>query len=133
MVIELKYDHSALGAIRQIKEKRYHDALHGYIGDIVLVGINYDKRTKKHTCVIEKSSNGVAINKKSGDKSNSIGDKNKNRILEYLAAHSEVKSQEVAEVLGLGISRTKVYLSELANAGLIIRMGANKDRTYKLK
>ena len=130
-------DHSALCAIRQIKEKRYLDALHGYIGDIVLVGINYDKRTKKHTCVIEKASNGVAINvainKKSGDKSNSIGDKNKNRIIEYLAAHSEVKSQEVAEVLGLGISRTKVYLSELANAGLIIRMGANKDRTYKLK
>lgn len=123
-------DHSALGAIRQIKEKQYVDALHGYIGDIVLVGINYDKRTKKHTCVIEKASDGVAINVAINKKS---GDKNKNRILEYLAAHSEVKSQEVAEVLGLGISRTKVYLSELANAGLIIRMGANKDRTYKLK
>jgi len=73
VVIELKYDHSAEGAIRQIKEKRYLDALHGYIGDIVLVGINYDKRTKKHTCVIEKASDdvaiNVAINKKSGDNS----------------------------------------------------------------
>ena len=55
-------DHSAEGAIRQIKEKQYVDTLHGYIGDIVLVGINYDKRTKKHTCVIEKASDGVAIN-----------------------------------------------------------------------
>ena len=75
----------------------------------------------------------MAINIKSGDKSNSIGDKNKKRILEYMATHPEVKSQEVAEVLGLGISRTKVYLSELADSGFVIRRGANKDRTYKLK
>ena len=79
----------------------------------------------------------VAINSKSGDKcgdkSLPIGDRNKQRILEYLAQHPEVKSQEIAEVLGLGISRTKVYLSELADAGLILRLGANKDRTYKLK
>ena len=50
-----------------------------------------------------------------------------------MATHSEVKSQEIAEMLGLGISRVKVYLAELADAGLIIRLGANKDRTYKLK
>ncbi len=50
----------------------------------------------------------VAINQKSGDKSISIGDKNKKRILEYLSTHKEDKSQEIAEMLGLGISRTKV-------------------------
>ena len=79
----------------------------------------------------------MAIKRKSGDKcgdkSSSIGDKNKKRILDYLATHSEVKSQEIAEMLGLGISRVKVYLAELADAGLIIRLGANKDITYKLK
>lgn len=79
----------------------------------------------------------VAINQKNGDKcgdkSNSIGDKNKKRILDYLATHQEVKSHEIAEVLGLGISRTKVYLSELADTGLVIRLGANKNRIYKLK
>ena len=137
IVIELKYNQSAVGAIKQIKEKQYVEALCGFVGEIVLVGINYDKRTKQHTCVIEKAFNSaainVAINIKSGDKSNSIGDKNKKRILEYMATHPEVKSQEVAEVLGLGISRTKVYLSELADASLVIRRGANKDRTYKLK
>ncbi len=87
--------------------------------------------------ILEKAFNSaainVAINIKSGDKSNSVGDKNKKRILEYMATHPEVKSQEVSEVLGLGISRTKVYLSELADASLVIRRGANKDRTYKLK
>lgn len=41
---------------RQIKEKRYTQALEGYSGEIVLVGINYekDKENKRHSCVIER-------------------------------------------------------------------------------
>ena len=54
MLIELKYDKSAEGAIAQIKEKRYVDALKDYQGNLLLVGINYDKNTKEHSCVIEK-------------------------------------------------------------------------------
>ena len=53
MVIELKYDQSADAAINQIKDKRYQGALAGYHDRILLVGINYDKDTKKHECVIE--------------------------------------------------------------------------------
>lgn len=141
VVLELKFSHSADTAIAQIKEKRYAGMLLDYVGSVLLVGINYDKKTKHHECLIERLSQNVAtnvaINSKSGDKCGDkllpIGDRNKQRILEYLAQHPEVKSQEIAEVLGLGISRTKVYLSELADAGLILRLGANKDRTYKLK
>ena len=54
MVIELKYDKSAQGAICQIKDKKYASALKDYQGDILLVGINYDKETKEHSCVIER-------------------------------------------------------------------------------
>ena len=54
MVVELKWDKSAQGAIRQIKEKNYVKALEGYEGEVFLVGINYDKKEKKHSCVIEK-------------------------------------------------------------------------------
>lgn len=54
MVIELKCDHSAAGAIEQIKDRHYVDSLKEYSGNLLLVGINYDKKTKKHTCVIEK-------------------------------------------------------------------------------
>ncbi len=54
MVVELKGDKSAQGAIRQIKEKNYVKALEGYEGEVFLVGINYDKKEKKHSCVIEK-------------------------------------------------------------------------------
>lgn len=53
MIVELKYNQSAEGAIRQIKEKRYGDVFRGYEGKVLLVGINYDKETKKHSCMIE--------------------------------------------------------------------------------
>ena len=54
VVIELKWDKSAAGALAQIKEKHYGNALKDYQGNLLLVGINYDKATKKHECVIEK-------------------------------------------------------------------------------
>ena len=54
MIVELKYDKSAGGAINQIKEKKYVESLKEYHGNLLLVGINYDKESKKHTCVIEK-------------------------------------------------------------------------------
>lgn len=53
IIIELKYDKSAETAIRQIKEKRYAGVLKDYKDKILLVGINYDKDTKKHECQIE--------------------------------------------------------------------------------
>lgn len=54
VVIELKWDKSAEGAIAQIKDRQYVDALKEYHGSLLLAGINYNKKTKKHTCVIEK-------------------------------------------------------------------------------
>jgi hypothetical protein len=54
IIIELKWDKSKFGAIEQIKHKEYVASLDGYSGDILLVGINYDKNKKKHECAIEK-------------------------------------------------------------------------------
>ncbi len=56
ILVELKYDKSARTAIEQIKERQYTKALEGYAGEILLVGVNYDKddKNKPHTCVIEK-------------------------------------------------------------------------------
>lgn len=54
MIVELKWNQSAEGAIAQIKEKQYSKALENYAGEILLVGINYDKTNKKHQCVIER-------------------------------------------------------------------------------
>lgn len=58
LVVELKWNKSAQGAIEQIREKRYPDAIRRYGGEILLVGINYDKEApagkRKHTCIIER-------------------------------------------------------------------------------
>lgn len=54
LIIELKWNHSAETAISQIKEKKYMKILEGYSGNILLVGINYDKKSKEHQCLIEK-------------------------------------------------------------------------------
>ena len=55
VIMELRWDKSAKGAISQIKEKQYVDALKEYQGNLLLVGINYEKDTKTHTCVIEQA------------------------------------------------------------------------------
>lgn len=56
IVLELKYNQSARAAIQQIKDRHYTQALEGYVGEILLVGINYNKEKadKNHSCVIEK-------------------------------------------------------------------------------
>ena len=58
LVIELKWNQSAEGAIEQIKKKKYPDCLKTYGSEILLIGINYDKEAKsgarKHSCRITK-------------------------------------------------------------------------------
>lgn len=57
MVVELKWDMSVETAIEQIKQKKYVKALEDYSGQVLLVGINYNKETKVHECCIEKWDN----------------------------------------------------------------------------
>lgn len=53
---------SADTAIAQIKRQEYAGALSAFAGEVLLVGINYNKKTKKHECRIErwKKTQGVA-------------------------------------------------------------------------
>lgn len=53
LVVELKWNKTADTALQQIKDRKYPQSLEPYIGNILLVGINYDKKTKEHSCVIE--------------------------------------------------------------------------------
>ena len=53
LVVELKWDKSAESAIKQMKEKKYFESLEEYQNNMLLVGINYDKKTKEHVCKIE--------------------------------------------------------------------------------
>lgn len=54
LLIELKWNKTEEGAIKQIKSRNYPQIFRNYGSDIMLVGINYDVKTRKHTCRIEK-------------------------------------------------------------------------------
>lgn len=54
MIVELKWDKSTDTALAQIKNQNYPAIFHGYSGEILLVGIHYNDKTKAHTCRIEK-------------------------------------------------------------------------------
>jgi len=53
MIVELKWDQDVKTAITQIKEKNYPQVLEKYKDNLLIVGISYDKKTKKHKCQIE--------------------------------------------------------------------------------
>ena len=53
MIIELKWDKDAGIALKQIHNKGYVKCLKNYEGTVLYVGINYDKKTKKHECRFE--------------------------------------------------------------------------------
>ncbi len=61
LIIELKVNKSAETALQQIKDRGYTQALEGYAGEILLVGISYDKdnNNKPHSCEIEKLMYGI--------------------------------------------------------------------------
>ena len=54
LLVELKWNNSVDTAMNQIKERKYPNSFKEYEGNILLVAVSYDKKTKKHCCVIEK-------------------------------------------------------------------------------
>jgi len=56
MVVELKWNKKCETALNQIREKKYVEALKGYKGEVILVGISYEKRSenKEHVCKIDR-------------------------------------------------------------------------------
>lgn len=55
ILVELKWDKDADTAIRQIIGNKYNGVFKNFGRDVILVGINYNKKTKKHQCKIEVS------------------------------------------------------------------------------
>lgn len=53
LIVELKWNQNAQTALKQIREKRYPESVSDYTGNILLVAINYDRKTKEHQCLIE--------------------------------------------------------------------------------
>ena len=57
ILVELKVDKTAETAIRQILERRYMGAVQQYKGEIIIVGLSYDRESKHHTCEIRSIKN----------------------------------------------------------------------------
>lgn len=53
LVVELKWNQNVQTALQQIRDRQYPDAILEYTGELLLIGISYDKKTKRHTCAIE--------------------------------------------------------------------------------
>lgn len=104
-------------------------ALRGFVDEIVLVGINYDKHTKRHDCNIEwisdKTSDKFPINSPISDKLQIV--------IAYMKSHDAIITQvEVAKMFAVSDRQARNYLAELVNAGLVKPQGANKNRIYVL-
>ncbi len=54
LLVELKWDRPVRAAIDQIRARNYPAALADWGGDVLLVGVTYDPRTKEHACRIER-------------------------------------------------------------------------------
>ena len=54
LVVELKWDKSVRAALDQIRDRKYPESVACYAGELLLVGINYNEKTKENECRIEK-------------------------------------------------------------------------------
>jgi len=114
MLLELKWDKSADTAISQIKEKRYAGVLTHFTKEVLLVGINYDKKSKKHECRIEKiqgvnSKNSRSKTKISRSKAQDSRSKKIHEIIEFCAL-SPHTLEEIAVKVG---SKDKYYMKKV--------------------
>ena len=54
-------------------------------------------------------------------------------ILEYIRNHGDVKTDDLVKLLGSSATRVKVLLYQLVADGFIEPLGANRNRTYRIK
>ena len=54
LVVELKWNKDVKTDLDQIKDRKYPDSVACYAGELLMVGINYNEKTKEHECRIEK-------------------------------------------------------------------------------
>ena len=55
IIVELKRNTSVQSAIDQIRQKEYPDILKKYKDNLLLVGVSYSEKSKKHSAIIEKA------------------------------------------------------------------------------
>jgi len=126
LVLELKYNNKAVTAINQIKDKHYTDSLLDYLGEVILIGVNYDKRTKKHQCSIERITKETkCMVKKFGESSE--------KILHLLKQNPMLTIAELSEKLSMTTRGVEKNLKKLQSAGRLTRVGPDKGGWWKVR
>lgn len=110
IVVELKYNKSADTAIRQIREKHYLASLKDWTGAVVLVGINYDKKTKAHQCVIERVENNEPHREPLHEPH--LTERQK-RIIVLIQTDSTISKEAMADELEVSLSTIKREMKSL--------------------
>ena len=54
LLVELKWNKPVDGAVEQVKQRDYPQVLRNWGGPVLLVGISYDEKTKRHEACIER-------------------------------------------------------------------------------
>lgn len=67
------------------------------------------------------------------DKTDDNRDDKRTIILEYIRNHGDVKTDDLVKFLGSSATRVKVLLYQLVADGFIEPLGANRNRTYRIK
>ena len=65
-IFELQFAETQ-AALQQIKDKNYVQSVADYTGNILLVGISYDKKSKEHACIIEEYNTSLKKSKDTQD------------------------------------------------------------------
>jgi len=95
-------------AIRQIKEKRYAGVLTDFADEVLLVGINYSKKSKKHECVIERLTTNVPH-----DVPHDVLHERQEQIRQYVRINPIVTRQELAEKLNVSVKTIARALEQM--------------------
>ena len=59
-------------------------------------------------------------------------EENRQAILDFVSKNGNTKAEALVQFLGLSPSRTRDYLRQMVQEGLLVTQGANKNRTYSI-
>ena len=136
LVLELKYNTTAKTAINQIKDKHYTDSLLDYVGEVVLVGVNYDKRTKKHQCSIERVTKELQRNVPEYVPENvpeNVPEKRRSDILDRIRKNPNITIPALAAICGVDEKNIKRDIQRLKSSGRLTRVGPDKGGWWKVE
>ena len=126
IVLELKWNRKADTAIGQIRRQDYGGVLSDYAGSVVLVGVSYDKRSKRHECVIERMGDG----KKDGKKELT---ERQRLICSMLREDGRMTIPVLAGRLGVSPRTVSRELEFLQAEGFISRVDGRKDGAWRVE